>query len=177
MISSDDQSALRYVAGFVCRKVREKLESSSTNERHKNDMILTLLEFRGSGIHSQHESEDWISSLDRGGLWHVTDDVFTFFCYMEEVIRHYFRRSNTKGSDLTEVTKSVVTNEEVLFQWCLLSLELDHKVGEQLRDMIVKLYITVRGFAFASSCMELYKKWKKETIQKKKGIRSRVLNK
>lgn len=91
-MTSDDLSALRYVAGYVCRKVREKLESSSVPQ--KNDMIITLMEFRGSGMHSQHECEEWTNSIDRGGLWHVSDDVFTFFCYMEEEIRCYFTKSN-----------------------------------------------------------------------------------
>lgn len=177
-LTADDQNALRYVAGYVCRKVREKLESSTNIEKsQKNDMIITLLEFRGSGIHSEHESADWINSIDRGGLWHVTDDVFTFFCCVEEVIRHFFRQSNTKGNDVTEVVRGIENNEDVLFQWCILSIELDEKVAELLRDMIIKLYVTIRGHAFANSCMELYKQSKKKTVQKKKGIRSRVLNK
>ena len=60
-LTYDDQCAIRYVAGYVCRKVRDKLESSSII--HKNDLILTL---------------DWIDTLDRGGLWHATDNVFLF---------------------------------------------------------------------------------------------------
>lgn len=55
-MTSDDLSALRYVAGYVCRKVREKLESSVPQ---KNDMIITSMEFRGSEMHSQHEYEEW----------------------------------------------------------------------------------------------------------------------
>lgn len=137
-------------------------------------MIITLLEFRGSGIHSQHESEDWVNSLDRGRLWHVTDDVL-FFCYVEEVIRHFFRRSSSKASDLAEVRNSILENEDVMFQWCILSSELDDEVGNQLRDQLIELYVTICGHA--SSCLELYKQAKKKTLQKKKGIRGRVLNK
>lgn len=73
-LTDDDQKALRYVAGYVCRN---KLESSSTP--NKDDMILTLFEFRGDGVKKKHDSEEWTNTLDWGGLWHVTDDVFTFF--------------------------------------------------------------------------------------------------
>ncbi len=112
----------------------------------------------------------WTNSIDRGGLWHVTDDVFTFFCCMEEEIRHYLTISNPKGKDVKEVIGGVVNNEDVLFQWCL---ELDDLVAQKLRDM---LYVTIRGFAFSNSIMELYKQSKKKTIQKTKGTRSKLDN-
>lgn len=65
----------------------------------------------------------------------------------------------------------VVNNEDVLFQWCMLSVELDDKIAIQLRDMIIELYVTVRGYAFANSCME---QSKKKTTQKSKGTRSKI---
>ena len=173
-LSRDDQSALRYVAGYVCRKIREKLEPSTVPQ--KNDMILTLMEFRGSGIHSQHESEKWTNLIDRGGLWHVTDDVFSFFLSMEEEIRHFFTLNNPKGTERKEVIGAVVTNEDVLFEWCMLTVELDDNVAQKLRDMIVELYVTIRGFSFSNSCMELYKQSKKKAIQKTKGTRSKLEN-
>ena len=37
-LTEDDQSALRYVAGYVCRKLKEKLEKASLPD--KNDLIL-----------------------------------------------------------------------------------------------------------------------------------------
>ena len=58
----------------MCRKSLDKLESSSIH--HKTDMILTLMELGGKGLESEHASEDWMKALDRGGLWHVTDEVF-----------------------------------------------------------------------------------------------------
>lgn len=70
---------------------------------------------------------------------------------------------------------SILENEDVMFQWCILSSELDDEVGNQLRDQLIELYVTICGHA--SSCLELYKQAKKKTLQKKKGIRGRVLNK
>lgn len=67
-----------------------------------------------------------------------------------------------------------MNNEDVLFQWCMLSVELDDKIAIQLRDMIIELYVTVRGYAFANSCMELYKQSKKKTTPKSKGTRSKI---
>ena len=37
--------------------------------------------------------------------------------------------------------------------------------------MMVELYVTIRGFAFASSCIELYKVAHKKKLQKSKALR------
>ena len=87
-LTHDDQCAIRYVAGCVCRNVCHKIELSSMP--HKKDLILTLYEFRGNGLQSQHVSEEWVDILDRGGLWHVSDEVFILFCHIEEEVRQYF---------------------------------------------------------------------------------------
>ena len=60
---------------------------------------------------------------------------------------------------------AVMCSEDVLFQWCLLTADADNANGKDLLQMIVKLYITIRGFSFASSCVELLKNANK-TLQK-----------
>ena len=40
--------------------------------------------------------------------------------------------------------------------------------------MMVELYVTITGFSFATSCVELYKQSTKKTLQKGKGIRKEV---
>ncbi len=102
-LSHDDECALRYTAGYVCRKVHDKITRSSLP--HKKDLILTLIEFRGDGLESLHPSEDWTNAVDRGGLWHVSDDVFVFFCYIEEEIRHHLSLSASRHDNFkTEIT-------------------------------------------------------------------------
>ena len=77
-LTHDDQCAICYVAGYVRRNVCHKIELYSMP--HKKDLLLTLYEFRGNGLQSQHVSEEWVDILDRGGLWHVSDEVF--FCFV-----------------------------------------------------------------------------------------------
>ena len=47
-LSREDENALRYVAGYVCRKVQAKLKSFS--HPHKEDMILFISDFSGDGM-------------------------------------------------------------------------------------------------------------------------------
>ena len=57
--------------------------------------------------------------------------------------------------------------EDVKFQWCLLATEMEDKIASALLKQLVSLYVTIRGFAFVSSCIELYKQASKKTAEKK----------
>ena len=41
-------------------------------------------------------SEDWTNTLDRGGLWLVNDQTFTFFAIMEELIQSKWTKANVE---------------------------------------------------------------------------------
>ena len=40
--------------------------------------------------------------------------------------------------------------------------------------MLVGLYLTVRGFGFAASCLEIYKQAKRKALQRAKGLRKEL---
>ena len=176
-LSHEEESALRYVAGYVCRKVRNKLEA--TKHPKKDDMILFLMELNGDELDVDDDggSEAWCNLIDRGGLWHVSDTAYSLFYIIEEEIRQHLTLSSAskqqEGSK-EKLIDAVMGNEELLFQWCMFSAcERDDLAMSVLR-MIVELYVTVRGFAFATSCLEMYKQANKKTSQKSKGIRKEL---
>ena len=65
-------------------------------------------------------------------------------------------------------------NEELLFQWTLVTANFDNKVGKEILRKLSELYLTVRGFAFANSCMEMYKQRSKKQLQKPKALCNKV---
>jgi hypothetical protein len=75
--SVKEQSALRYVAGYVVRKIHEKYKSESAR-----DEAMFLLSLNEKTVQA-HES--WIDTVDRGGL---SDETYCLFCAMEEVCCH-----------------------------------------------------------------------------------------
>ena len=174
-LTTEEENALRYIAGYVCRKIIAKLESSSCFNR--DDLILCMHNMRSDGGQENNVGEDWVNAIDRGGLWHVTDLSYGLFYAMEEVIRGHFTRSEahslTDDSKLTLIT-TLEENEDILFQWCMLSTNLNDGDASVLLHKIAELYITIRGFSFASSCVELYKKSSKKALQKGKGIRKEL---
>ena len=104
--------------------------------------------------------------------------TYTLFYAMKEDIMHYFTLDtiNKKSEGAaTELAQKVMQNEDVLFQWCLLTPEFDDAVGKAVLQKITDLYVTTRGFAFTSSCLELYKQVKGKALQRSKGIRKEIL--
>ena len=63
--------------------MQEKLQSSSLP--NKEDMVLFISELRGHELDDTKGTEEWTNAIDRGGLWHINDDVYTIFYFMEEV--------------------------------------------------------------------------------------------
>ena len=169
----EEANALRYVAGYVCRKVRNNLEK--LKDKKEDDMILFLMEVSGDQQDSGDEGpEAWCNLIDRGGLWHVNDSVYEIFRSMEVVIRAKLTCSTASKQVVgsrQELEQVILSDEDFLFNWCVFAGSTDDSIANPVLKLLVKLYVTVRGFAFADSCLELYKQSKRTGTQKSKGIR------
>ena len=53
-----------------------------------------------------------------------------------------------------KVTESIVKDEDVLFNWLMISGEWESNEADILFKMIVDLWVTIRGFSFTSSWVE-----------------------
>ena len=76
-----EQNALRYVAGYVCRKIRDRVDAR--NSPLKCDIRIAMIELAGDEIDEEAATEEWTNKIDRGGLWHINDDVFNLFVAIE----------------------------------------------------------------------------------------------
>lgn len=173
----EEENALRYVAGYVCRKVQKNIQSSSLPD--KDDLVMFMIELSGDEMDEEEGTETWTNLLDRGGLWHVNDNTYLIFHIIEEEIRRHLNvRSLSKLNEETKkcILDAVMASEDLLFQWTLMieSANADDSIGMAALKMIATLYLTVRGFAFATSCLELYKLQHKKQVQKSKALRKKV---
>ena len=110
--------------------------------------------------------------IDRGGLWWINDDIFSLFVIMEEEIRQKLTKdsaSKFKEGTKTEILVGLMQNEELLFECCIVvRTTVNDDSSPVLLQQIAELYLTVRGFAFATSCLELYKQAHKKHCKRKK---------
>lgn len=96
---------------------------------------------------------------------------------MEQEIQRTLRQpAEVFQGDLKKiVNENFIASEDVLFHWCLVSAGWDTKVGEALLPLIAVKFMTIRGFAFASTWVEQNKLHHKKNTQKSKGVRRHLL--
>ena len=122
----------------------------------------------------EHESQQWVKEVDRSGLIHVSDDLNMVFLSMKMELRRHLKLGNDiniKDTALGEIMK----NEDVLFYWSLVSVNWDETHSNELLQLIVQQWITVRGFSFVSGFMEMYKQRNQKSTQKTKGLRKTLI--
>ena len=170
-LSYEEQNAVRYVAGYVIKNVRQRLTSPKDDE-----LLLALKDLCNTDDDTEPaESEEWLCTVDRGGLIRVSDDAYTCFtAIFKYCVRRHFQMSNLHKMNETfreKVATETQNDDDVQFYWCLLSGNMDQECSEKLLELLINKYITVRGFSFAKSVMEMYKKDTKKGTQKAKALR------
>ena len=172
-MSYDEQNALCYAAGYIPKCLRNQLKKSSNPL--KRELMWRLLDLTDETDDvTADETEDWINVIDRGGLQHVTQKTYVFMQSMEMALQRSL--STMKMEFKEKVTESIVKDEDVLFNWLMISGEWESNEADILFKMIVNLWVTIRGFSFTSSWVEKYKITHRQSIQKSKGIRKQLAN-
>ena len=169
----EEHNAIRYIAGHVLRALETKTNRSS--HPLKDELTLCLKELKDESNDVRHASEDWLHDIDRGGLVHVSDMTYMLFTAMEQALRPCLgNMERTSVLEVKEVSKTIQSEENVLFYWSIISVNWEEETAEVLLCMIVEHWITLRGVSTASALIEKYKQQSKKNVQKSKGVRKRL---
>ena len=177
LLDFQERNAIRYAAGYVVRHLCERLERGS--HPLKEELVLCLADMCKDDEDSPDCSTDWTMQITRGGLKVVNNKTYHFFVAMETRIRQFFR--TTEAESLSSGMKgtmmqSVARDEDVLFFWAILAAEWEEEEEQALFPMLSELWITIRGFSFARSFLEIYKQANRKTVQKSKGLRKQLIS-
>ena len=172
IISHQEANALRYAAGYVPRAIGKKLKKST--DPQKAQLWLCLLDVLDDGDEEHADSEDWIELIDRGGLTRINEIAFQVFLAMEIELRKHLN-SQCVPNFKTDITKKVLENEDVAFYWSILSTDWEEHDSQALLELVVNMFITIRGFSYASAWVEKYKTASAKSLQKSKGLRKTLI--
>ena len=169
-----EQNAVRYAAGYVVKNLRQRLERGS--HPLKEDLVLCL-EDMCVDDGEESSSAEWTKNINRGGLKMVNGTTFRFFQALENRLRESLRV--TSAQSISEGIKStlmeaIASDEDVLFFWTILSAEWEEEEEQALLSLVIELWITICGFSFARSFLEMYKQANKKSVQKSKGLRKKL---
>ena len=82
-----------------------EVKISRSSHPMKDGLLLCLKEEEEQGsINISDNSEDWTDAIDRSGLKHISDVLYTVFHYMELVLRSHIRggsKMTIRGSFLS----------------------------------------------------------------------------
>ena len=177
-ITYNEANVLRYAAGYVVRQTVKKIKKM--NHKSEKELLCCVSKLiKGGKENVDNEShlfsEEWTALVDRGGLWYVHETTFHLFCAFEkEVRRHVTALHSTNPSPLSEFLEKLLRHEDVQFYWCIATADFeieDIDLQDLLLRMIAKLYLTIRGFSYASAWLEHYKQTKKKSIERSKSLR------
>lgn len=97
--------------------------------------------------------------------------------FIEDEIRSHLLTANVDKMTVgtrCKIVNAISDSEDIQFQWCITTAMATDDSTLELLKMIVELYLTIHGFAFAKSCLELYKQATKKATSKSKGIRKEL---
>ena len=147
-----------------------KKKVAKSSRVNKNDLLECVDDLLMCEDEDPGPSADWINAVDRGGLIHINNMTFELFLSME----HNIRGCVKAGQELGDIRYRLKDNEEVLFYWSILTAERTDDVATTILEMIVDLWITVRGFSLAGAWVEELKITQKKTTQKSKALRKQL---
>ena len=92
------------------------------------------------------------------------------FIVMELKIREHLSKLSLSINFKDTAIQSIIKNQGFLQCWSDIAINWGEE-SDDLKEMIVKQYVTVRGFSAAGAFIEKYKQNHQKTVQKKRALR------
>ena len=98
-------------------------------------MIIYIVAGDSAELCDEDEFNEWVKAIDRGGLIHISDELYGMFVSMEMELRKHLKLGNNVNIKDTAITE-ILKNEDVLFNWCLVSINWDEaELNELLKGL------------------------------------------
>lgn len=178
LLKQHETNAIRYMAGYVAVKLLKNNRKSARNpllqlKRELFSKVLSRMkavEQPGMPDSLAEYSSQWSKLIDRGGLYHINNDVFKLFVDIELIVRrHLDIRTCTPDTSIQALIRcQVVASKPILTRWeDIIATDIPSKYEKysiELLEKIVFLWVTIRGYSFAKGwTMKFERKYKKGT--------------
>ena len=183
-ITSIEENILRYAAGYVPFALRK--QCMKTQCKNKDEKIQCL---NAIGVCGEDDSQQsfleytkyWMEKQNRGGLFQLKNYAYLFFRTVEQHCRKNFRKERiqtiTDASDIRLPVLNTVFKDNVAVEhWARATAGQNQLVSNQVMQMCVKLWVNIRGHAFATNWIENFKHAQTSEAKKKKSLRKGLKN-
>ena len=183
-ITNVEESILRYAAGYVPFALKKKCKKRQCPESDVQIKYLNAI-----GVMSEVEDPQsfleytkcWIAKQNRGGLFQLKNEAYLFFRSIECRCREYFQKKHIKTMADTTDIKSPVLNaiykdQVVKKHWQEATTGQDPTQSNEVMQMCIKLWVDIRGHAFATHWVEHFKHLQTIEASSKKSLRKNLKN-
>ena len=173
VFSFEEENAIRYVGGYVVAALKK---------RETDVEILAGLDHlteKNPKAVSNGNSATWVQEITRGGLILITEEAQDVFISIEACTKANL--TVNKAHTLDDTTRHHLKNElysdsDVQFYWCLtgITLKIDDLKAEELLELCIDQWISIRGNSLGNSIQEFYKQQTKKGTEKSKPLRKTI---
>jgi len=78
------------------------------------------------------------------------------------------------GTFRSHVTKCILNDDNILFNWCMADQDESDAIAQKCLEVIVDLWISIRGFSFVENIVEMYKQKEHKSTKKSRTLRSKL---
>lgn len=156
-LSDEEKAGLQYIGGYVLHKLHTKHAGKSS----ENEQAVSILKAGKLEDQNAIQCQKLTSSLNRGGLWTISNTAQSIF----ERTEHYFRdatlKTNVQNISYARIISRSVHDVEVVSAYnSLLSnseLIVTNSVAKDVLYSTIQLYVRVRSFSFAKDIIQKHK--------------------
>ena len=117
---------MRYACGYVPHALLKKYEMKCGEMYSEYVQCLGDMAIEGEGDDVLTYTTKWLDQVNRGGLFPLNNNSFSFFVEVEKIVRvflpkYVIHNDNDKVTFKKSVMDKVIENNDVQFYWTLLS--------------------------------------------------------
>lgn len=176
-LAQRDLAAMQYLGGYVCRNIYRKLRCSKNYQSNESQQALSILKLCKT---ERSDNFALVSSLDRGGLWYISEYMQKIFVIAEK----YFCIQSEKNSTMRTLDIHKMYLDLYNFPFIrenfdmlagMADLEIENETKKNMLISILKLYLQIRAFSYARDVTAKFKANKKKK-KEKGGLRKGIKN-
>ena len=117
----NEANVICYAAGYTLRTVKKKKEALS----HLKEEMALCIRAHEDDMEVEYETVEWVTIIDRGGLWHIKPGTYLLFCAIEEEFCSYLNDIVSGMREISNevrdaIVSAIIKSDDVAFYWCML---------------------------------------------------------
>ena len=176
-LTPDEENIIRYASGYVPMVLMKRHERNVSEKSASFVECLSCMAVNGEESTILEYTSQWVSKVNRGGLFEVNDMGYLLFREIEINLRDKLTKLLQPSTTVQlldrkeEFITSAIQDNNIQFYWTMLSVDIDsEQESVELLKEIVELWLTIRGFSITGQWMEIYK-YSAKTTKKSKSLR------